>query len=123
LRGDALALEIRKSLEQIWQGKFPEILVHRNFGYFARNKLSDLVRSDRTLAVVAHPGGASFDRVSHAGGHDSLVVGIGSEGGWSESELGELERLGFARLGLGQRVVRVELAVLYILGQSLVVFE
>jgi 16S rRNA (uracil1498-N3)-methyltransferase len=118
LRPDELRLEISKSLEQICEGRYPEIQVHRSFFKFIHER-EDLIKDvPDKLRVMAHSGGSSLN-TSQISDYSSLLIAVGSEGGWSEREVAKLESLGFLRVGLGQRVVRVEVALLYLLGQTL----
>ena len=57
--------------------------------------------------VLAPEGGASLKALPAAGG---AVLMAGPEGGLSEPEIALAERHGFARLGLGPRVLRTETA-------------
>ncbi len=62
-----------------------------------------IVWSERSQA--AFPGGA--------GRHlRKVILAVGPEGGWESEELGLLERAGFARAGLGPRILRAETAAL-----------
>jgi 16S rRNA (uracil1498-N3)-methyltransferase len=119
LRPEDLRQEIVKSLEQICEGLYPEIRVHRAFHRFIDEQQHLLSESPGKLRVVAHSGG----RYSLAGlvsdGAPEVVIAVGSEGGWSDKELKRLDILGFDRVGLGPRVVRVEVALLYLLGQTI----
>lgn len=47
---------------------------------------------------------------------DGVVLTIGPEGGWTDNELQGLEEVGFIRVGLGDRVLRSETAVVVALG-------
>ena len=49
--------------------------------------------------------------------HDPMVLAIGPEGGWVPFELELLEAHGFQRLTAGARVLRVDTAVPFLLGQ------
>mgnify|MGYP006284342777 CR=1 FL=1 len=122
---DQVEEETIKAMEQVWDSRKPEIIVHRAFSHFIENKLSMVVDATRNVAgaeeivkLVAHPGGASLTcndalRVGSAGN----VIAIGPERGWSDEEVRVLEGAGFQRTGLGDRVVRVELALVFLLGQ------
>lgn len=55
------------------------------------------------------PGGVPLSRLS-APSSASVILLIGPEGGWSAEELGEAERLGIERVGLGPRILRSETA-------------
>ena len=56
----------------------------------------------------------SVDRVFDS---SEIVLAVGPEPGWSSDELTTLEGLGFMKVGLGPRVVRVEVALGLLLGQ------
>jgi 16S rRNA (uracil1498-N3)-methyltransferase len=110
--------EIVKALEQTWEGLYPAISVHRNFASFTRSHASLFGAADSALRVVAHPGAAPLSNVGYHA-TQSVVIAVGSEGGWSEQELQALLSRGFIQIGLGRRIVRVEVALLYLLGQTL----
>ncbi|MFN4896034.1 MAG: RsmE family RNA methyltransferase [Pseudomonadota bacterium] len=115
-----LRTEVVKALEQIWEGNYPEIRVHGHFGRFVAAHKSLLSTSDRAMRVVAEPGGVALG-ARQCTLSSAAVIAVGSEGGWSEKELTTLTDLGFVKVGLGTRVVRVEVALLYLLGQTLTI--
>lgn len=117
--------EALKALEQIWDSRRPEIVVHRTFSYFMENKLSTVAETlmrdsgvSQVHKIVAHPGGAPLrcDDAALLQGAGSIIA-IGPERGWSEGEIDVFDRSGFRRVGLGDRVVRVELALVFLLGK------
>jgi RsmE family RNA methyltransferase len=117
--------EALKALEQIWDSRKPEIVVHRTFSYFMENKLSTIAETliqetgvKKLHKMVAHPGGAPLrcsDTALFQGG--ASIIAIGPERGWSDGEIDLFDRCGFHRIGLGDRVVRVELALVFLLGK------
>lgn len=117
--------EALKALEQIWDSRKPEIVVHRTFSYFMENKLSMVTETlmretgaSKVHNIVAHPGGAPLrcgDTALVQGG--ASIIAIGPERGWSDGEIDLFDRCGFHRIGLGDRVVRVELALVFLLGK------
>jgi len=118
LRDGALREEIAKSLAQIWEGLYPKIHIHRSFHRFVRDHQELLQGASTAMRIVAQPGGVPLDHVRDVA-HDAAVIAVGSEGGWSDEELHAFTAAGFSRVGLGERVVRVEVALLYLLGQTL----
>lgn len=112
-----------KALEQVWDSRPPQIVVHKSFRHFCENKIAPLVAAPEVAKIVAHPCGeglhAALEVSSH--GADSrrsgAVVAIGPERGWSEAELALLQALGFRVVDLGERVLRVEIAITFLLGQ------
>lgn len=122
---DQIEEETIKAMEQVWDSRRPEIVVHRAFSHFVKQKLPVLTEATRSVGggrevikLVAHPGGSSLTcaespRLRAA----ATVIAIGPERGWSEGEVQTFEDLGFQRIGLGERIVRVELALVFLLGQ------
>jgi 16S rRNA (uracil1498-N3)-methyltransferase len=110
--------EISKALEQVWEGRYSDIQVHRDFGGFVSNNTELLSPVDTKLRLIAQPGGVLINS-DMCSVNDSAVIAVGSEGGWSPRELAAFNKLGFVQVGLGARIVRVEIALLYLLGQTL----
>lgn len=105
-----------KALEQVWDTHLPLVRVHRTFEYFMRQWVPQLCATEQAR-LIAQPGAAPLcvsDREQLAGG---AVLAIGPERGWSEGEVRRFEEAGFRPVGLGERVVRVEVALLLLLGQ------
>lgn len=117
--------ETIKALEQVWDSRAPEIVVHRTFSYFLENKVSEITGAlaretagGDVARFVAHPGGISLgcaDAPRLRGA--SAVVAIGPERGWSDREILGFRAAGFQVVDLGERVVRVELALVFLLGR------
>lgn len=49
-------------------------------------------------------------------GKGGVMLAVGPEGGWTEEEIDALEKEGFSRVGMGERVLRSETAVVVALG-------
>ena len=109
--------ETIKALEQVWDSRVPEICVHRSFEYFLKNRLSAIAPSEASLRIVAHPNGKELNLEQHHSSNTAAVVAIGPERGWSSREIELLEAQGFRLTGLGERVLRVEVALTFLLGQ------
>ncbi|MGC4117305.1 MAG: 16S rRNA (uracil(1498)-N(3))-methyltransferase [Myxococcales bacterium] len=103
-------------LEQARDTVLPEVRIEKRFKPFVED-VSDALWSG-AKRLVAHPvpeaplapGGAGTER-------DRVVVAIGPEGGWIPFEVELLEMHGFARFSLGARILRVDVAVPYIVAQ------
>ena len=85
-----------------WLGERPwdKIKERKDFSSFRISPLliaADNVRPEGALANLS------------AMGH-SVVLAVGSERGWSEAEREKLEKAGFLRLSMGERVLRTETA-------------
>ena len=119
LEDESLHEETVKALEQVWETISPEIKVHRTFSYFLKNHYPSIATySGQALSMVAHPQGhelvvADAPRVRAA----PLILAIGPERGWSDDEVSAFRSCGFEVVGLGSRVVRVETALVLLMGQ------
>jgi 16S rRNA (uracil1498-N3)-methyltransferase len=117
---DQIQEECLKALEQIWDSRVPNIQVHRAFDHFMRHKVAAMGSTDEVAPVrlIAHPDGAPTAQARHKqSSSQSFIVAIGPERGWSDEEVSRFEEAGFSRVSLGERVVRVELALVYLLGK------
>jgi 16S rRNA (uracil1498-N3)-methyltransferase len=114
LAPDALAAELRLGLEQGRDTVAPTVQVHRYFKPFVEDVLDGLFGD--ACRLLAHPGAASPLGLAR-GAPARAVVAIGPEGGWTPFEVEELARRGFTLFSLGPRVLRVDTAVPYALGQ------
>ncbi len=111
---DAIRAELRLGLEQGRDTTLPEVTVHRFFKPFVEDVLDAALRAPARL--LAHPvGGAALEDVAPRGGGATLA--IGPEGGWTAYETDRLRERGFAPFTLGPRVLRVDAAVPYAVGQ------
>lgn len=121
LKPEYLRVEVAKSLEQTGEGLFPAIHVHRSFAQVYNDVLDTLGSTKAHLRLVAAPGEPLISVPVLQQESDALVIAVGSEAGWSEQELCRLKERGFVGVGLGSRVLRVEVALMFLLGQSLFV--
>ena len=117
LSPESLQEESLKALEQIWDTRMPDIIVHRSFQYFCKNVLPALEGDGAPLKVVAHPNGEGLRRARGESFSQHAIVAVGPERGWSDVEVQLLKERGFRVTGLGSRVLRVEVALTFLLGQ------
>jgi RsmE family RNA methyltransferase len=114
LAPDALRAELLLGLEQGRDTVLPEVSVRRLFKPFVEDELEALF-PERTR-LLAHPVGAAPLEARSPDG-PRVALAVGPEGGWTAYEAGRLEERGFARFSLGPRVLRVDAAVPYAVGQ------
>lgn len=114
-REDSIHKETIKALEQVGQGLYPDIRVHRNFDYFVKHHLPSFSPCEGKF--IAAPKNAVIKERGRRDHSHCFVLAIGPEAGWSSKEVSVFEAAGFSKIGLGDRVVRVEVAVSMLLGQ------
>jgi len=112
--------EIRENLvlglEQARDTVLPEVRIEKRFKPFVEDSLDGLWPGPRKL--IAHPVCESGLVPGLAGApSEPVVVAVGPEGGWIPYEVEMLEARGFRRFSLGPRILRVDVAVPFILAQ------
>jgi RsmE family RNA methyltransferase len=111
----AIRGELLLGLEQGRDTVLPEVLPRRFFKPFVEDELAGLFPEPARL--LAHPAGAPpLETLAPASGA-SAALAVGPEGGWTPYEAEELRRRGFTPFSLGPRVLRVDAAVPYAVGQ------
>ena len=99
-------------LEQARDTVMPTVELRKRFKPFVEDELSGLIKGK--LAIVAHPG---VKNTLKAKPKKSIVLVVGPEGGFVSYELEKFDKLGFKPFNLGERILRVEAVVPYILGK------
>jgi 16S rRNA (uracil1498-N3)-methyltransferase len=111
----ALRAELLLGLEQGRDTIVPEVILRRLFKPFVEDELAATFPDAARL--LAHPASAPpLDERAPAGARVALA--IGPEGGWTAYEAAALAARGFAPFSLGPRVLRVDTAVPYAIGQA-----
>jgi len=100
-------------LEQARDTRPPRIEIRERFRPFVEDELGHWAGD--SLRFVPHPSaGVPVPRVDT---ERPVTIAIGPDGGWVPFEVDLLERAGFMPVSLGARVLRVEVAVSYVLGR------
>jgi RsmE family RNA methyltransferase len=113
----ALDEELRLGLAQARDTVLPRVRIVRRFRPFVEDEAA-AVWPAPARRFVAHPDAATdLWSALPESTRDPMVLAVGPEGGWVPFEVELLEAHGFQRLGVGPRVLRVEVAVPFLLGQ------
>jgi RsmE family RNA methyltransferase len=100
-------------LEQARDTRPPVVEIRDRFRPFVEDELDGW--AGESVRLSPHPSAnAPLPRVE---ANRSVVLAIGPDGGWVPFEIDLLERCGFAPVSLGPRVLRVEVAVSYLIGR------
>jgi 16S rRNA (uracil1498-N3)-methyltransferase len=114
LAAEAMREHLLLGLEQGRDTILPEVTIRRLFKPFVEDELAATFPEPARL--LAHPvGAAPLEAIAPRGPRAALA--IGPEGGWTAYEAGALADRGFAPFSLGPRVLRVDAAVPYAVGQ------
>ena len=106
-------------LEQAVATMVPEVSIHNRFRPFVEDVLSGII-NDYSGCIVAHPGTSPLHHIDRNAIKGRLLLAIGPEGGWLEYEIDKFKEQGFAAIELGERILRVDTAVVTFLAQVLV---
>lgn len=99
-------------LEQAKDTILPEIRVYKRFKPFVEDELPDIIRG--TECLLGHPGGDSSCEKSEG---KKVTLAIGPEGGFTPYEVEMFRNQGFKVFSLGERILRVETVLPYIVGK------
>jgi 16S rRNA (uracil1498-N3)-methyltransferase len=100
-------------LEQAGDTMAPQIELHKRFKPFVEDVLPTLIATDRP-AFVAHP---YVEQPMPAGIRHACTIIIGPEGGFIPYEIDLLIKNGCQAVSLGNRIIRTETVIPYVLGR------
>jgi 16S rRNA (uracil1498-N3)-methyltransferase len=117
LEQDAIRAELVLGLEQGRDTILPEVSLRRFFKPFVEDELE--ATFPERARLLAHPAGsAPLESLAPPPGAERVCLAIGPEGGWTPYEADSLRARGFTPFSLGPRVLRVDAAVPYAVGQA-----
>ena len=94
-------------LEQGMATQLPKIYCHKRFTPFMQDILPGILNKGEH--IVAHPN--SKQNISCFAGNKPATLAIGPEGGFIDQEVSQFEKNGFISCSMGQRILKVEIAV------------
>jgi len=109
---DTMAKHMILGLEQSRDTIMPEIFQKRFFTKFVNEDLPLI--SKNSLRVTAHP---KTSRICPVGINKETTLVIGPEGGFIDIEIETLEKQGFLSCNIGQRILKVETAVTFLISR------
>jgi RsmE family RNA methyltransferase len=112
LTPEAIHAQLILGLEQGCDTVLPEVTLAKRFKPFVEDDLPSLIVHSR--ALVAHPYTA---QVCPTHTKEPITLAIGPEGGFIPYEINMLETCGFEAVHLGERIMRVETTVPFLLGR------
>ena len=114
LEDEAIREQLILGLEQAKDTMLPEVHMRRLFKPFVREELPEIIKD--SLPLVAHP---LADETFPQQTKGPVTLAVGPEGGFISREIETFEEIGFKRVTLGERILRVETAVPALLSRFL----
>jgi 16S rRNA (uracil1498-N3)-methyltransferase len=112
LTPESLRIQSILGLEQARDTVLPSIELRRLFRPFVEDELPSIALGTRALAAHPHAREECPREV-----HEPVTLVIGPEGGFIEAEIASLERIGFTPVSIGERILRVETAVPFLVAR------
>jgi 16S rRNA (uracil1498-N3)-methyltransferase len=112
LQEEAIRAQLTLGLEQGGDTHLPEVHLIKRFKPFVEDQLPAIANGSK--ALVAHPYTNEICPRSTSG---AVTLAVGPEGGFIDYEIDMLAKAGFAAVHLGDRIMRVETAIPYLLAR------
>lgn len=112
VREEEIRRACRLGLEQARDTILPHVFLEKLFKPFVEDRLPSIARGTR--ALVAHPG---VDRPAPRDLPGPVTLAIGPEGGFIPFEIAHLEKAGFQSIHLGERILKFETAIPFLIGR------
>lgn len=112
LNEDHLRKQMVLGLEQSRDTVLPQIYQKRFFSPFVNEQLPLIAKN--SLCITAHP---KTQKICPSGVNKPITLAIGPEGGFIDIEVETLEKQGFSSYHIGQRILKVETAVTYMISR------
>jgi len=106
---------LRQMITGLEQGKdtiLPKIEIRKRFKPFIDDELPSIISG--TMALAAHP---VAENPCPRGVDSPITLAIGPEGGFIPYEIDALRNIGFIPVSLGERILRVETALPFLIGR------
>ncbi len=122
LKEDEYRPHILQGLEQAVDTKIPQVHIHRRFKPFIEDYLP-ANSDDYSFRILAHPSGRR--KLGEVITEDSSrgILAIGPEGGWVDYEVEKFREQGFVNCTIGERILKVDTAVVAIHSRILALLE
>jgi RsmE family RNA methyltransferase len=114
----AIRAELLLGLEQARDTLLPEVRIHPRFKPFVEDELPTLW-PESVAKRLAHPTSERSLESAAPAPDERAALAIGPEGGWVPYEVARLEEAGFAAFTAGPRILRVDVALPFLVGALL----
>lgn len=115
LAPEAMRVHLLEGLAQVKDTRVPEVSIHRSLTFLVRDELNALLPPE-TERLVCDPRAALLEQTPRVAKHTLLA--FGPEGGFTEREDRLFAEHAFVPVGLGERTLRSDVAVLAALARA-----
>jgi len=105
-----------QGLEQAVDTRVPEVSVYERFNPFIEDVLPGRMEGYSHL-LIAHPNGPSTLKTVITEKPGRILLAVGPEGGWIDYEIDKFTKCGFAAFSMGERILKVDTAVVALHGR------
>ncbi len=102
-------------LEQSVDTRVPSVEFHRRFRPFVEDVLPERIDTYSHL-LLAHPESKNGIRKIISQKPERILLAVGPEGGWVDYEVGKFKACGFSSFSIGERILKVDTAVIALHG-------
>ncbi len=100
-----------QGMEQAVDTRLPKIYLHRRFRPFIEDYYP-AIRDSHHYHLLAHPGGQTVLQQVISEKSGRAIFAVGPEGGWVDYEVQKFREQGFIDCSLGERILKVDTAVI-----------
>ena len=111
-----------QGLEQAVDTRLPEVRYFTRFKPFVEDILPGMMQ-EYSHCLLAHPVGNRTLKEVLVGVPGRILVAVGPEGGWVDYEVGRFRDQGFSAFSLGDRILKVDTAVISLHGRVSALLE
>ena len=122
LQEEAYRPHLLCGLEQAVDTRLPKIQCYQRFKPFVEDVLPALM-DKYTHCLVAHPGGNQTLKQVLSGKPGRILLAVGPEGGWVDYEVQRFIEKGFSAFTMGERILKVDTAVISLHGRVSALLE
>jgi 16S rRNA (uracil1498-N3)-methyltransferase len=109
-------------LEQAVDTRLPEIFCYNRFKPFVEDILPGMMR-EYSHCLLAHPTGGRALKEVLTGTPGRILLAVGPEGGWVDYEVERFREQGFSAFTMGERILKVDTAVISLHGRLSALLE
>jgi 16S rRNA (uracil1498-N3)-methyltransferase len=109
-------------LEQAVDTRLPEVRFFTRFKPFVEDVLPGIMQ-EYSHCLLAHPAGKRTLKEALTGKPGRILLGVGPEGGWVDYEVEKFLEQGFSAFTIGERILKVDTAVISLHGRISALLE